>query len=260
MSEEKITFDDGAAYERFMGQWSRLAGEVFLAWLAPKQGLSWIDVGCGNGAFTELLLERAAPAKIEGIDPSDGQLRYARTRLEGWPVTFQIGDAMDLPFTEDTFDAAIMALVIFFVPTPEQGVAEMVRVTKAGGQVSAYAWDVLGGALPMEPMLQELTALGMTPLRPPRSDISTLEALHDLWTGAGLNEVETRSFTVERSFKTFDELWESYMGAASLATALAKLSSTELESLKSRLMERLGSGPDGSIRYSARANAVKGRV
>ena len=58
MAEQQIRFDDGAAYERMMGNWSRLAGDIFLEWLAPRSGLRWIDIGCGNGAFTELLIER----------------------------------------------------------------------------------------------------------------------------------------------------------------------------------------------------------
>ena len=61
MAEQQIRFDDGAAYERMMGTWSRLAGDIFLDWLAPRPGLRWIDIGCGSGAFTELLVERCAP-------------------------------------------------------------------------------------------------------------------------------------------------------------------------------------------------------
>ena len=74
MAEQQIRFDDGAAYERMMGVWSRLAGEIFLDWLAPRNGLKWVDVGCGNGAFTELIVARNAPAEVSGVDPSDGQL------------------------------------------------------------------------------------------------------------------------------------------------------------------------------------------
>ena len=68
MAEQQIRFDDGAAYERMMGNWSRLAGDIFLEWLAPRSGLRWIDIGCGTGAFTELLNERCAPAEVQGID------------------------------------------------------------------------------------------------------------------------------------------------------------------------------------------------
>ncbi|HET9616035.1 MAG TPA: SAM-dependent methyltransferase, partial [Pseudolabrys sp.] len=67
----EIRFDDGAAYERMMGAWSRLLGEVFLDWLAPKAGQSWLDVGCGNGAFSELIVTRTAPGAVDGIDPSE---------------------------------------------------------------------------------------------------------------------------------------------------------------------------------------------
>lgn len=152
MTEHQIRFEDGAGYERMMGVWSRIAGEVFLDWLDPEPGLRWVDVGCGNGAFTELLVERCVPAEIQGIDPSDAQLSFARGRPAGRMATFQKGDAMALPFADHCFDAAVMALVIFFVPEPAKGVAEMARVVRPGGVVAAYAWDVEGGGLPAAPI------------------------------------------------------------------------------------------------------------
>jgi len=84
MAETQIRFDDGAAYERMMGVWSRLAGDIFLDWLAPHAGLRWIDIGCGSGAFTQLLIERCAPAEVQGIDPSEGQLAFARGPRRAW--------------------------------------------------------------------------------------------------------------------------------------------------------------------------------
>ena len=98
MAEPQIRFDDGAGYERMMGTWSRLAGDVFLDWLKPPSGLRWIDVGCGNGAFTELLAERCAPAEIQGIDPSEAQLAFARTRHSAGVAQFRQGDAMALGY------------------------------------------------------------------------------------------------------------------------------------------------------------------
>jgi ubiquinone/menaquinone biosynthesis C-methylase UbiE len=136
-----------------MGAWSRLAGEVFLDWLAPRARLRWVDVGCGTGAFCQLVFERCAPAEIQGVDPSEAQLAFARTRPASGVAQFQRGDATALPFAGDRFDAAIMALVIFFVPDPAKGVAEMVRVVGPGGTVAAYAWDILGGGIPTEPIL-----------------------------------------------------------------------------------------------------------
>jgi ubiquinone/menaquinone biosynthesis C-methylase UbiE len=124
MADQSIRFDDGAAYERFMGKWSQLAGEAFLDWLAPEPGLGWLDVGCGNGAFTEMLIERCAPVFVQGIDPSEGQLAFARTRPAARMAQFRQGVAMAQPFPDDTFDVAVMPLVIFFVPDPAKGVAE----------------------------------------------------------------------------------------------------------------------------------------
>ena len=115
-----------------MGHWSRLVGEVFLDWLAPATQLRWVDVGCGNGAFSQLVFDRCDPAHLTGLDPSEGQLAYARSRLSGRDAKFIRGDAMDLPFDDGSFDIAAMALVIFFVPIPRTGVGEMARVVPAG--------------------------------------------------------------------------------------------------------------------------------
>jgi ubiquinone/menaquinone biosynthesis C-methylase UbiE len=115
-----------------MGDWSRRVGTVFIDWLAPPSGLNWIDVGCGNGAFTELIVERCAPNEVRGIDPSDAQLDFARKRSAARLAKFDHGDGMALPFSADTFDVAIMALVIVFVPDPARGVAEMKRVVRPG--------------------------------------------------------------------------------------------------------------------------------
>src|SRR5262247_4224626 len=100
MTEQHIRVDDGAAYERAMGRWSQLAGAIFLDWLAPPAGLRWLDVGCGNGAFTELLVERCSPATVQGIDPSEAQLAFARTRPAARVAQFRQGDALALPFPD----------------------------------------------------------------------------------------------------------------------------------------------------------------
>ena len=91
-------FTDGEAYERMMGRWSRLAGETFLAWLDLPKGLRWLDVGCGNGAFTEEIIARCAPATVMAIDSSDEQLAFARTRRGAKMAKFEVGDAQKLLF------------------------------------------------------------------------------------------------------------------------------------------------------------------
>src|SRR3569623_678638 len=100
MGTQPIRFDDGDAYERLMGIWSGIVGQVFLDWLSPEPGERWADIGCGKGAFTELILRKCVPAKVDGIDPSDGQLSYARMRPGVESAVFQQGDAMALPYAD----------------------------------------------------------------------------------------------------------------------------------------------------------------
>lgn len=257
---DQIRFDDGAAYERYMGTWSQLVGEAFLDWLAPGPGLRWLDVGCGNGAFTETIVERCAPASVDGIDPSEGQLAYARTRPAARVARFQVGDAMAQPFPDDAFDAAVMPLVIFFVPDPARGVAEMARVVSPGGIAAAYAWDVLGGGFPYDALQTEVRALGFPVPMPPSPDASRIDIMHDLWTGAGFTEIETREITVQRTFADFDDYWTTVLGGPSVAPSLAAMGAENTALLQSRMRARLPADADGRITFGARANAVKGRV
>jgi ubiquinone/menaquinone biosynthesis C-methylase UbiE len=258
MGEIPIRYDDGAAYARMMGVWSRAAGERFLDWLAPPRGLHWIDVGCGTGAFTELLIERCAPLGVEGIDPSDAQLSFARARSVGQVAKFHLSDALALPFHEARFDAAVMALVIFFVPDPAKGVAEMARVVRSGGTVAAYVWDMTVGGHPLDLMHAEMNAMGFIVPKPPRSDITSLDALQRLWRGAGLDEVETHQITVQRTFADFEDYWTTSKLAATVSQTLAIMSSRKVEILKARMRERLIADPTGCISCTAQANAIRG--
>jgi ubiquinone/menaquinone biosynthesis C-methylase UbiE len=261
MGQQPIRFDDGAAYERAMGVWSRLAGEVFLDWLAPQPGLAWIDVGCGNGAFTELLARRCVPRELHGIDPSDAQLEFAHTRPALAKATLSKGDAMALPYEASRFDAATMALVLFFVPDPKAGVAEMRRVVRPGGTIAAYAWDILNpGGFPFQPVGEALRAAGLSPPMPPSAEISRFDAMRALWAEAGLQSVEMREITVERSFASFDEFWSVTTAMGFMKSALAEMLAEQATQLKAGIQAKLPADGAGRITYSSRANAVKGVV
>ncbi len=259
MTDQQIRFDDGGAYERYMGVWSRLVGDVFLDWLAPPRGARWLDVGCGNGAFTETIVERCAPASVAGVDPSEGQLTFARARARLRGADFRRGDAMALPYADGSFDVAVMPLVIFFVPEPAKGVAEMTRVVSPGGLVAAYAWDMHGGGFPYHVLQAEMRALGFPPPRPPSPEASREDMMRDLWTGAGLTGVDTRAITVRRTFASFDDYWNTILGGASVGAKLAAMGPRESAELKHRLRAQLPADADGRMTYTSRANAVKGR-
>ena len=260
MPDTSIQFDDGAAYERYMGKWSQLVADEFLNWLAPASGLRWLDIGCGNGAFTEIIVARCAPSAVDGIDPSEGQLAFARQRPAARVATFQQGDAMALPFADNTFDVAVMPLVIFFVPEPPKGVAEMARVVRPGGIVCAYAWDMPGGGFPYQALHDEMRALSVEIPSAPHNDVSRIEALRGLWTNAGLQDLETRQITVQRTFADFDDYWSTIRGGPSVGRKLAAMKPEDLAILSARMRVRLPHDSAGRITYTARANAIQGRV
>ena len=214
MATQGIRFADGASYERMMGTWSRLVGDVFLTWLEPQPRQRWIDIGCGNGAFTELLVERCAPMEVQGIDPSEEQLTFARTRPAARVAEFQQGNAMALPFPEERFDVAVMALVIFTLPEPAKAVAELSRVVRRGGTVATYIWDMEGGGSPTYPVLGEMRSAGLTHPIPPRLAASRMDVLLDLWTGAGLQAIKAREIVVQRTYADFNDFCDHNSVAA----------------------------------------------
>lgn len=254
-------FNDGKVYERMMGRWSKLAGNIFLDWLDPPQHLRWIEVGCGNGAFTEELIARRAPAAVTAIDPSEGQLSFARTRPGAKLAQFHLGDAQALPFADRSFDAAAMALVITFVPDPAKAVAEMARVVRPGGLVATYMWDTTNGGVPLSPIEAALNAIGKGyPVRA-SSAASRRDNMQSMWQAAGLQAVETRVIRIPVAFSSFDDFCDSNLVPIGPAgQVIAALSAGEKEQLKAKLREQLPIAADGHIAYEAVANAVKGKV
>jgi ubiquinone/menaquinone biosynthesis C-methylase UbiE len=254
-------FADGKGYERYMGRWSRMVGEEFLAWLDAPKGARWLDVGCGNGAFTEKLIARCAPIAVAAIDPSEGQLAFARTRPGTEIVDFQKAGAQELPFPSGSFDVAVMALVISFVPDPPSAVIEMARVVRPGGTLAAYMWDFPAGGVPLQPLIEAMKSLGIDAPMPPNTEASRSDVLQTLWEGAGLESIEVRPIDITVAFTTFEDFWESNsLSLGPIGKVIEAMSPVAKEELRVRLRETLPIARDGRIAYASRANAIKGRV
>lgn len=167
---------------------------------------------------------------------------------------------MALPFPDARFDAAVMPLVIFFLTVPARGVAEMARVVRPSGIVTAYGWDLDDGGSPYDILVREIRAMGLEVPAPPSPDASRRDRLHELWTGAGLEAVETVEIVVERSFADFAEYWATVLGSPSVGRQLRALSAIDAATLQGRLRSCLPADATGRITCRARANAVRGIV
>src|SRR5215472_7683891 len=140
----RSVWGSGEAYEPYVGRWSRLVAREFVQWLDLPPSSLWLDVGCGTGALSQVILSHAAPAVVHGIDPAEGYLTVARQRVHDARARFEQGDARQLPVTASTYDAVVSGLVLNFIPDVAIGLKEMVRAAKPGGTIAAYVWDYAG--------------------------------------------------------------------------------------------------------------------
>jgi SAM-dependent methyltransferase len=261
MTETRFAFDDGAAYERFMGRWSRAVGTEFLAWVAPPKAARWLDVGCGTGVFTQLIRDGCAPASIVAVDPSAEQIDHARRQPIAQHADFRVADAMELPFADGSFDVVASALVINFIPDRPRALRQARRVTRPGGLVAKYVWDFAGGRATGVPMQRGLKAIGVDSPRVPGTEDSTVEALESLFKTAGFRDIATKPIDVSMTFRDFDDYWQSQTPSHHPSTKIiAGLPEQDRQRLRETVSASLPAAADGTITYSARANAIKARA
>jgi ubiquinone/menaquinone biosynthesis C-methylase UbiE len=261
LQESALSFDDSEAYERFMGRWSRAAGAVFLDWLDPPAGASWLDVGCGTGIFTELILKTCSPAVVWGVDPAPAQVAHACAQAGGHGACFSVAAAEALPFADASFDVVSSALVINFIADRPPALAEMGRVVRRGGRVAGYVWDFESELSPSWPMRAAMRRIGEDAAKAPGTDASSLEALALLFETAGLAAIETRSFEVTLSFVSFEDFWQAQTPSYSpLTRKINAMSAAEHARFTEAVRAELSVHGNGEIRYAARANAIKSRL
>ena len=256
------TWAKGEVYESYVGRWSRLVAREFLDWLNVPSGSHWLDVGCGTGALTETILQQAQPEAVTGIDQSEGFVTYAREHLQDRRASFKVGDAMALPFDDETFSAVVSGLVLNFIPSPDVALAEMVRVAAPGGIVAVYVWDYADemqmmrvfwdAAVELDPAVAE-KAEGL------RFSFCKPEPLIELFKGASLSGVEVRAIDATTYFRDFDDYWSPFLGGQGPAPSyVASLTEERMTALRDRIRSKLPVAQDGSISLIARAWAVRG--
>ena len=144
-TQQKAVIVDADAYEKIKGRRSRVSGRKFVDWLALPKGLEWLDVGCGTGALGAVILDACDPAALTGIDPSQSQITGTGEKIADHRASFRVGDAMALPFDDDSFDVAVSSYALNFVPDKQKKIDEMARVVRARGTVATMVFDHAGG-------------------------------------------------------------------------------------------------------------------
>ena len=117
------------------------AAEKFVERLPIVPGMRALDVACGTGNVA-LPLARAG-AVVTGVDIATNLLVQGRERAaaEGLAVTFDEGDAEQLPYADGSFDAVVTMFGAMFAPRPEVVASELARVLKPGGLLAMANWN-----------------------------------------------------------------------------------------------------------------------
>lgn len=256
-------FSNALAYENIMGRWSVRLAPMLVKFAQVGDVGRVLDVGCGTGSLAKMLAAASPRFEIVGIDPVEAFIEYARTRFNDSRVTFERANALDLPFSQGSFDHALSMLVLMFIPEPDKAVGEMRRVTRPGGTVAACTWDSVG---------LEMTALFWEEARKLDSDAEALAErprrlnqpgqLTELWRAAGLQQIEETTLAFSTDFSSFDDYWQPHLGGGGpRGVYVADLSVQQRDALRDALRKRLlGHGPDKSFSLPAKALAVRGIV
>lgn len=253
---------NGKSYERYMGRWSRLVVKEFLNWLAVPAGSQWLDVGCGTGALSQTILQLAEPARVKGVDRSEGFISLAREQVRDDRVHFEVGDAQALTDDSGIFDAAVSGLMLNFIPQPDRTLADMKRVTRSGGLVAVYVWDYANGMQFIRHFFDAAVALDPSAVEHdegPRFPLCHPDALSQLFESTGLHNVEVRAIEIPTVFRDFDDYWSPFLAGVGPAPSYTmSLSEERRVELRERIRAGLPINSDGSISLTARAWAARG--
>ena len=261
MAEPAHQFDDAEGYERLMGRWSRAAGARFLDWLAPAAEARWLDVGCGTGSFTGLVLERCSPAAVDALDPAATQIADACRGPLAQRARFRIADAAMLPFADDTFDVVASALVLNFIPDRPRALSEMRRVVHPRGLVAGYVWDFVSKRSPSWPLRGGMRKFGLDVPDVPGTRESGMSALRDAFARAEFENIDGACFDIIVAYRDFDDFWQAQTpGYHPTSKVIAAMPAGDRARLIATVRDGLPTRADGTIAYPARANAIKGHA
>jgi ubiquinone/menaquinone biosynthesis C-methylase UbiE len=258
-------FSNPDAYELFMGRWSARLAPSFAAFAGIRNGQHVLDVGCGTGSLSRILLAMGDGIRTAGVEPVEDYVSAARQKTPDARATFQAGTAEAIPFPGESFDAALALLVLQEFGDPVQALREMARVTRRGGTVAACLWDFANMAMSTlfwqaaEVTAPQSVARRRAQRKPYRID---LQGMNDLWTAAGLTQVRTAILEISQPFTSFDDYWQPFISGCTPLSAFAAALHQETNGKIAGELRRIipGQRPDGSFTLPGRALAAAGIV
>jgi SAM-dependent methyltransferase len=257
-------FAESAAYDRFMGRWSRQLAPLFVTFVGVADGQDVLDVGSGTGVLALAVAAAAPKARVVGIDPAAPYVAFAQKQAAGRSVRFEVGDAQQMTFADRRFDRVVSLLVMNFIPDPAKALREMTRVTRPGGTIAAAVWDYGDGMRMLRVFWDEAVALDPSIAKRDERHMPLCRSgeLAALWRAQGLQQVVEQPLSFDMRFPSFDDYWQPFLGGQGPAGAYAaRLAEPARAALRDRLRQRLLEGrADGPLVMPARVWAVKGVV
>jgi len=263
MSTNQSLFSGPAAYERFMGRWSRELARLLVQFAGARDDDTLLDVGAGTGSVAAAVA--ATPSiRIVGIDPAAAYVAFAQAMHGDERTRFAVGDGQRIPFPDGAFDRTLSLLAINFVPDPHKAAAEMIRVTRRGGIVAAAVWDY-GDGMEMLRLFWD-TVVARHPIDERKDErhmrLCRSGELAALWRGQDLQDVSEDALTIPTDFASFDDYWNPFLEKQGPAGHyVAALPELDREGLRRALRHRvIGDGADRAFTLTARAWAARGVV
>jgi SAM-dependent methyltransferase len=249
-----VTFAvEAEAYDRFVGRYGEALGRALAERAGVERGMSALDVGAGTGKLTGVLAEILGEENVAAVEPSEPFVAALRERFPAADV--RPGRAEELPFEDDSFDAAAAQLVLNFMDEPERGVDEMIRVTRDGGIIAGTVWDYAGGMTMLRTYWEAAATVDPQGIagRDERARRRFEGGVAELWFDAGVRRTKQGAIVVSASYESFEDLWEPFTKGVGPAGAHASSLDPETQAaLREEYRRRLGS-PEGPFELEARA-------
>jgi SAM-dependent methyltransferase len=238
-----VTFEVSAeAYAAFMGRYSSPLAAAFADLVGVGAEQDALDVGCGAGALTDVLVQRLGADHVAAVDPSESFVAAVARKHPG--VRVQRASAEQLPFPDAVFDRVLAQLVVHFMADPVSGLAEMARVTRPGGVVAANVWDHAGGGGPLATFWR--AARSLDPDSPDESGLAGVAEGHlaKLFAAAAMPGASSTKLSVQVSHPTFEQWWEPFtFGVGPAGQHVVRLRPEEQTRLRDRCRSLLPPAP-----------------